>query len=248
MKIIGHRGAAGLALENTTESIMAAIDAGVDAIEFDIRVTKDNELVLSHDRNLQRVTSQPSRWELYIERVIRKGPNIQQQRLATLKKIPLNNGQKVPTLSEAAKAAGRIPIVIEGKDNNWADPLAKFIKQHPRVAIHGVISFNHRELFIFSQLMPDIPVFAIEQTKPLDVIRAAHFFGFTGIDVNFWILNPLTYALARYYKLDIIVYAVNKPWIARFLRLLYPRISITTDVPDQLQFLRKKPRLIRKNK
>ena len=90
--------------------------------------------------------------------------------------------------------------------------------------------------------MPDIQVYALEDTKPFDVIHTARVLGLTGVDLNFWLLNPATYYLARYYKLEIMVYTVNRPWMARFLRLLYPRISITTDVPDQMQFLRKQRR------
>ena len=49
MLVIGHRGAAGLAPENTVEAIQAGIDAGADIIEFDIRLTRDNVMVLVHD-------------------------------------------------------------------------------------------------------------------------------------------------------------------------------------------------------
>jgi hypothetical protein len=57
--------------------------------------------------------------------------------------------------------------------------------------------------------------------------------------MNFWILNPLTYWLARRRNLEIIVYTVNSAWIAGFLSVLFPRISITTDHPNQMQFLRR---------
>lgn len=228
MKIIGHRGAAGLALENTTESILAAIRAGVDAIEFDVRLTKDGKLVLSHDRHMGRVSSE--------SRHVHKHP------LKKLKQVPLHNGQQIATLSEAIKAAGKTGLVIEGKESGWARPLAKLLQNTKSLPECRVISFNHQELYTFSLLMPGVPVYAIEHTKPFEVIRTARLLGFAGIDINFWLLNPLTYALARYHKLDIIVYTINKPWMARFVRVLYPKISITTDVPDQLQFLRKKPR------
>ena len=53
MKIIGHRGAQGLAPENTLVSIEHALNHGVDEVEFDVRVTKDHVPVLSHDDALQ---------------------------------------------------------------------------------------------------------------------------------------------------------------------------------------------------
>ena len=226
MKIIGHRGAAGLALENTTESIEAAIQAGVDAIEFDIRVTKDGKIVLSHDRHLGRVSNDSS--------------HIHKHSLAKLRRVPLHNGQKVATLTEAMKFAGGTPVVIEGKESGWARPLATFLQKQKPKTIFSVISFNHQELYTFSLLMPNVPVYAVERTKPFDVIRTARLLGFTGVDLNFWLLNPFTYLICRYYKLKIIVYTVNYPWMASFLRLLYPSIAITTNVPDKMQFLRRK--------
>jgi glycerophosphoryl diester phosphodiesterase len=49
MLLIGHRGAAGLAPENTLESLRAGVAAGVDILEFDVRVTADNIPILHHD-------------------------------------------------------------------------------------------------------------------------------------------------------------------------------------------------------
>ena len=57
MKIIGHRGAAGLELENTLPSIRMAIELGVDGVEFDVRITADRQLVLCHDDNTSRMSN-----------------------------------------------------------------------------------------------------------------------------------------------------------------------------------------------
>ena len=53
-EIVGHRGAAGLAPENTLASFEAAIEAGCDRVEFDLRVTANRELVVFHDARLGR--------------------------------------------------------------------------------------------------------------------------------------------------------------------------------------------------
>lgn len=57
MQVIGHRGAAALAPENTIEGFDVALALGVDGIETDIRETSDGELVLIHDRRLDRTTN-----------------------------------------------------------------------------------------------------------------------------------------------------------------------------------------------
>lgn len=51
MLIIGHRGAAGLATENTIGSLQKAIEFGVDMLEVDLRADKDGKIVLAHDED-----------------------------------------------------------------------------------------------------------------------------------------------------------------------------------------------------
>jgi len=49
LKIVGHRGARGLAPENTLAAIDKALEHQVDEIEIDVRITADNIAVLAHD-------------------------------------------------------------------------------------------------------------------------------------------------------------------------------------------------------
>ncbi|MDQ4074985.1 MAG: hypothetical protein M3220_01925 [Chloroflexota bacterium] len=57
MQVIGHRGAAALAPENTWEGFDVALSLGVDAIETDVQVSRDGELILIHDETLDRTTN-----------------------------------------------------------------------------------------------------------------------------------------------------------------------------------------------
>lgn len=54
--IIGHRGAAGLAPENTLSAISAALDLNVNYVEIDIRLSKDEVAMVLHDNSLHRTT------------------------------------------------------------------------------------------------------------------------------------------------------------------------------------------------
>ena len=56
MVITGHRGAAKLEPENTCLSIKKAIDLGVDQIEIDVHLTRDQQLVVIHDQTVDRTT------------------------------------------------------------------------------------------------------------------------------------------------------------------------------------------------
>lgn len=234
MQIIGHRGAAGLAPENTIAAIKAGLAAGVDAIEFDIRATADGHLVLSHDASLERTHG--------VDRKVHHLP------VDEVKLVRSDSGHAVPTLKEAVKACGTVPAYIEGKSGNWAKPLARFLKKHGNTSQFTVMSFSHEELSVFRKLCPEIPTLVLEHQNPFDAINAARIYGFDGIDINHWTLNPLTYWLARRHRLAIVVFTVNRPWVASFIRAFYPGVALTTDVPNKMQFLRPKPVRARKKR
>lgn len=63
LSIIAHRGGALEGRENSLSAIKQAIDLGADAVQIDVRITKDKELVLSADSNLQRLTGQNEKVE-----------------------------------------------------------------------------------------------------------------------------------------------------------------------------------------
>lgn len=55
--IAGHRGLKALYPENTRVSFLAAIEAGVDMLETDLRITKDKKIVIMHDKKVDRTTN-----------------------------------------------------------------------------------------------------------------------------------------------------------------------------------------------
>src|SRR5437764_1199743 len=59
--IIGHRGAAAVAPENTLVSFERALRDGADGIEFDVRLASDNVPVVIHDPTLKRTGSRKGR-------------------------------------------------------------------------------------------------------------------------------------------------------------------------------------------
>ncbi len=224
MNVIGHRGAAGLAPENTAKSIKTAIDIGVDGVEFDIRTTLDGQLVLLHDDNLKRTHSLDKK--------------ISKLTLNHINKLLDLQGLSICTLKEALDITNTTPTFIEGKGGGWAKPLSKLLQNHPARQFATVISFNLGELQSFHSLSQGTKCMILENHNPMDALNNARIFNFDGVDINFWTLNPVFYWLCQRRKLDVILYTVNKPWIARIISILYPHASITTDRPDKMQFLR----------
>lgn len=54
---VAHRGASGLAPENTLASFQKALDMGVDVLEMDVHLSKDGEVVVIHDSTVDRTTN-----------------------------------------------------------------------------------------------------------------------------------------------------------------------------------------------
>jgi len=216
-KIIGHRGAAGLELENTATSIKRALALNVPTIEIDLRLTKDEKLVVCHDSDLARVANDP--------RKIRK------LTLNQLKKIPLIDGSRILSLPEALSIIDKTPVILELKDNDSARLLLKELKKFPNSLV-TVASFKLGELVLLRNLAPALRLYALELTKPLESIQLASILGLDGIGLNFWLLNPLTYYLARRKKLSIFVFTLNHKLAARFISWLYPDVGICTDHPE----------------
>lgn len=218
MKIIGHRGAAGTELENTLASMQVAKDYGVHSIEFDIRRTKDNQLVVFHDSDLHRVADNHSR--------------INQLTIKQLQKIPLVNGAHIPTLDEALDVVDDVHCIIEVKDTGSAEALVSVLRKHPQ-ANFTIASFKFSELALLRALEPKFKLYALERTRPFDIIHIAKRLKMDGIGINFWILNPLTYWLARRANLDIYAYTVDNKVVAAFISKLYPHVGICTNFPER---------------
>lgn len=117
-RIVGHRGAAGEAPENTLPSFRKAFDDGADLVEMDVRGTKDGEAAIVHDATLDRTTSG-------------RGP-VKGRTLRELKALDAGyrfspdggvsypfRGEKIeiPTLEEFFSSLPRANAIIEIKEN-----------------------------------------------------------------------------------------------------------------------------------
>jgi glycerophosphoryl diester phosphodiesterase len=94
--VIGHRGAAAHAPENTLAGFRKASELGCDWVEFDVRLTADGALVVCHDDRLDRTTDGRGR--------ISKLP------LAAIRRCDAGNGEHVPTLGEALSLCRKLGL------------------------------------------------------------------------------------------------------------------------------------------
>ncbi|HVV26198.1 MAG TPA: glycerophosphodiester phosphodiesterase [Candidatus Saccharimonadales bacterium] len=107
MKIIGHRGARGLAPENTIAGLQKGLEHHVDLLEFDVRVTKDGVVILHHDAAL----ADPSGNTLAIADTNYEILKTHKPDLATFEAVLDTVGHTVPLYVEVKPAEPIEPIV-----------------------------------------------------------------------------------------------------------------------------------------
>jgi glycerophosphoryl diester phosphodiesterase len=167
--VISHRGEHLHHPENTMPAFQAAIDAGADYYELDVRTTSDGKFVLMHDSTLDRTTNGSGEVHQHTFDEIRALD-------AGAKFSPAFAGTKVPTLDEALDLAhGKINVYV---DTKYADPkqLIDTIERHDmqdHVVIYGNPFFLYEVLKIRPTLKvmpeaisPDICKFFVRAMKP----------------------------------------------------------------------------------
>jgi glycerophosphoryl diester phosphodiesterase len=132
---IGHRGAGKEAPENTLRSFEEAMKAGVNAIELDIRQTKDKKLVVFHDEKLERLAGQPGTVGDYTLKQL-LGFNI------------LGSKEHVPTLEEALDFidAKVERILLEIKEPGSEEAVLKEVKKRKLEDRAIIVSFHEDAL------------------------------------------------------------------------------------------------------
>jgi len=219
MKIIGHRGAAGLATENTLEAIRTAIKLKVDAVEFDVWTTKDGVPILLHDSSLVRMTGEKAQvFDLTLEQI---------------QSFRTHDGQKIPTAEEAIEAAGKTAIILEIKDQYLGDSIVDLLTKYQGRDI-SVTSFNHKILAELQEKPPDLRLFAASHFNQLAAIHFAKVHKFHGVNLNWRTFTVPAYIYARLNGLEILLFSVDRPAYARLLKKMNWRVNFISNYPDKI--------------
>ncbi len=218
--IIGHRGAAGLAPENTMESFGRAAEVGVRTIEFDVRASRDGQFVVCHDADLKRISD----YDAVIAATIYE----------ELKKLSLHNGESVPLLTEVLDfaRAKQLTVIVEIKVATHLEVLCRLLDRYPDLTM-TIASFRHDAIAEMKKLRPHYRYYLAEKRHPFGALRKAKSLGMQGIDLNFKLMNPVTYWLALLWRLEIMVYTVDSKFIGHAIRLFYPGVAICTNHPEK---------------
>ena len=121
--VIGHRGNPVAFAENTIESLQSAMDLGVDALEFDVRVSRDGVVVTMHDATLDRTTNATGRVDALDWREL-EGLD------ASARAPTRGQGQlRIPTLEQILERFREIPLIIEVKEFAAADATERLVRK-----------------------------------------------------------------------------------------------------------------------
>lgn len=221
MKIIGHRGALGLAPENTLPSFAKAMQHQVDEIECDARVTKDGVVILEHDERMHDAAG--------------NGHSVAQHSYAEL----LEYKPTLATLESAIALVNRqVRVQVEVKSNEPVESVVRcleaFLQKGWQLDDFILSSYDFKVLQRAHELNPSLPLGVIESWSGVRASWRARRLGTKRISMNHHVLwrgfvGPMSrrgYQLCAYTLND----AKRAHSLARFG--LYAAI---TDYPDVYQ-------------
>ncbi|MBX9394656.1 glycerophosphodiester phosphodiesterase [Streptomyces sp. TRM72054] len=213
---IGHRGVMGVEPENTLRSFVAAQEAGLDAIELDLHLSKDGALVVMHDTDVDRTTDG-------------SGP-IAEKTLAELRALDAGRGERIPVFEEVLDAV-RSPLQAEIKDVRAARALAEVMRERDLAGRVEVSSFHQEAVAEIARLVPGVRTALIASRYGTDVVERAVEAGAATVCLNIRRLTLEVVEHARGAGLRIIGWVVNTQEHLRLVRAL-ELDGATTDYPD----------------
>ncbi len=153
--MVGHRGAAGLAPENTLAAVRKAVEIGVDAVELDVQLSADGRVVVYHDFCLKPEITRTSEGE-WLEGL--KGRPIKDLTLPELKTYDVGrlksdtayaklypdqkpaDGERIPTLGEVISL---LKTCQDDKTGLWIEikssPAEPEVSQSPETIADAVV-------------------------------------------------------------------------------------------------------------
>lgn len=157
-KIIAHRGASGLAPENTLAAFQQALDIGVDMIELDVHLSQDDSLIVMHDNTVNRCSNGEG--------------EIQNLRYAYIAGLDAGSwfntqyqNERIPTLSQVLQLVnGKARVLIElkwppeGIYKKLVEKVLQTIRTYQAESWVSIQSFETRYLEHIHKTAPDMDI------------------------------------------------------------------------------------------
>lgn len=206
----------GVEPENTLRSFVRAEQAGMDAIELDLHLSKDGALVIMHDAEVDRTTDG-------------RGA-IADLTLAELRGLDAGQGERVPLFEEVLDAV-KSPLQAEIKDVAAARALAEVMHRRDLAGRVEVSSFHDEAVAEIASLVPGVRTALIASRWGGDVVDRAKAVGAATLALNIRRLTLETVERAHREGLAVIGWVVNTQDHLRLVRAL-ELDGATTDYPE----------------
>ena len=216
---IGHRGAKGYVAENTLVSFAKAIELNVDAIELDVHLSSDGEVMVIHDKTINRTTEATG--------------FVKDYSASELKKIG------IPTLIDVLLYVNRrCTINIEIKEATAAQKVIQIVEkqvneQNWNYNKFEVSSFIWESLEIISKLYSNIALGVLTEDSIEKALAFAIQIKAKSINPNFKLLNTKNVNLLHSNGFKIYAWTVNTPEDLIFVKSLNVD-GIISDFPDRI--------------
>ena len=227
--VIGHRGAAGEAPENTIASFRRAVERQCDMIELDVHLSRDGVPVVCHDATIDRTTDGCGA--------------IRDMTVAELRAYDAGvrfgrefAGERIPLLVEALELIPpHIEVIIElkhGWNGRLEEHVLRCVRDRDRMRSVLFASFDHRMLYRLKRTAPEARIGLVYMAALLDPVKLVRDFGerVEAVSVCGALTNRDEIARFQAEGWRVIVWTLNKP--DEILQAAEARADgIVTDVP-----------------
>jgi glycerophosphoryl diester phosphodiesterase len=234
-RVMGHRGAAAWAPENTLSSIRKAAELGATWVEFDVMLTGDGHPVLFHDDNLNRLTG--------LDAQMARTPYSRVKRLDAGRWFsPCFAGEPVPSLEAALDLVCDLDLGanIEIKPTPGRDVETAEVVLDVAAAGLGrgrpppmISSFSRMSLAVARALKPDWPRALIAFKVPSDWNTTLRALGCRSFHLSSKVLNPPRVTEIKRAGYQVAAFTVNQKRRAREL-IACEVDCLITDAPDRI--------------
>jgi glycerophosphoryl diester phosphodiesterase len=247
--VIAHRGASGLAPENTSAAVATAIELGADMVEVDVQLSRDGQPVIFHDFTVARTVVRPAG-----SPALKKTTRLTDLTLEEIRSLDVGSwfdrafaGQRVPILAEVlAQCAGRIELNLEIKLDLRAQTegaarretvvaeLERALREYSAEGHVLISSSDHTSLELVRRRMPGVRLGVLpDQGDIPGALRVAGRLHAWSLHLAYAKVRPPLLASAHRLGLRVYPYTVNR--IAAMRRLIAGGVDgIFTDYPDRL--------------
>jgi len=210
--IQAHRGGAAHYPENTLEAFSAAIKQGADGIELDVHLSKDGEIVVAHDAQLERISNGTG----YIN-----DHTLEELKSLDVGWYPLEgDAYRIPTLSEVfslVKPSGLfVNVELKTTERLYPDLPAKLLALAGEYAVGERViysSFNHYSLKHIKTLDPKARIGLLYELGMVDPWVYAKYVGADAIHPHYFVIAALPETVEKCHEQGIAVnvWTVDEP-------------------------------------